>query len=223
MGILRALKPEPDSLQAVTTSSGALARRVEHEDGERLEVRDREGRLVFEYDPESGRSTLSVPRGDLALQAPEGHIDLVAAKGVRCQSAGPIEIESTSAVSLGVAGNPGGRSGLLLGSGVAQLKAPRVGVRADQASMGVDALRYHGRKLHAKLDSALLVANRVETVAQRILEKAVNVYRRVEQLHQLRAGRVRTHVEGAHLVQAGTSEHRARGPVRIDGERIELG
>jgi hypothetical protein len=87
----------------------------------------------------------------------------------------------------------------------------------------VDSLRYRGQKLHARLESALMVVDRLETVAKRILEKAVNVYRRVDELHQLRAGRVRTHVEGAHLVQADTSEHRTRGPVRIDGERIELG
>lgn len=223
MGILRALRPEIGTTAACSTRSGAEARVVQRADGESLEVRDREGRLVFEYDPESGRSTLSVPTGDLALQAPDGHIDLVAARGVRCRTPGAIDLASATAVSLGVEGGAAGRSDLLLGPGVARWKAPRIGIQADDATVGVASLRYRGEKLHARLDTLLLVAGRVETAAKRILERAVNVYRRVEALHQLRAGRVRTHVEGTHVVQAETSEHRTRGPVRIDGERIELG
>ncbi|MGH0035851.1 MAG: DUF3540 domain-containing protein [Myxococcota bacterium] len=225
MGILRALRSDAEPRVAPTIESrhGARARIVEHEGGERLEVIDPEGRLVFEYDPASGRSTLSVPDGDLALRAPHGRIDLAAAEGVRCQTVGPVELESATAVSLSATGESGRSAGLLLGGEAARVKAPHIGLRADRATASIDDFRYRGQKLHARLDTALLALDRVETVAKSILEKAVNVYRQVTELHQLRAGRTRTHVEGAHLVQADSSEHRTRGPVRIDGERIELG
>lgn len=225
MASVHALKTQPESEPASTlhASSGAQARVVEREGVEHIQVCNPQGQLVFEYDPASGRTTVSIPVGDLALETPRGSIEMRAAEGVRFQSAGPVELDSATAVSLGVAGAGAASSRLLLGSEGARLRAPSLGVETRRASVAADELSYRGRKLRARLESALLVADRVETVAQRIVERAKNVYRRVEGLHQLRAGRSRTHVEGSHVLHAERSRIHARGPLKLDGERIHLG
>jgi hypothetical protein len=69
----------------------------------------------------------------------------------------------------------------------------------------------------------VLAAERIDSAAERILERARNVYRQVEDLHQLRAKRTRTLVEEGHVVRAGHASLEATEEVRIDGSRIDLG
>ena len=60
-------------------------------------------------------------------------------------------------------------------------------------------------------------------MAIRIMERAKNVYRHVDELQQTRAQRVRTLVEGAYQLNSETSYIKSRKNVNIDGERIHLG
>jgi hypothetical protein len=60
-------------------------------------------------------------------------------------------------------------------------------------------------------------------VAIRILERAKNVYRQVEELQQTRAKRVRTLVEQSYQLNSETTTIKSRKNVNIDGERIHLG
>ena len=151
---------------AVRSRDGASARLVEDAHGERIELRDRRDRLLFEYRPETGKSVLSVPAGDLELRAPAGSIELAAGHDVR--------------------------------------------IRAR-------------RRLRAEGEEVKLVATRLETVADRIFEKARDVYRRVESLHQLEAGRARTLVRGAFYLLGKRTYLEGEEAVKIDAERIDLG
>lgn len=68
----------PASGERLLTPSGAAAFVQE----ERIEVRDPKGRLLFEYDAATGRGSLTMPTGNLALRAPEGDIELIAGRKV---------------------------------------------------------------------------------------------------------------------------------------------
>lgn len=182
IGVLDRARSSP----AVVTRDGAAARLVEEEGRERLEVRDRRGRLLFEYDPESGRGALSVPAGDLELRAPEGRIDLQAGRGIR-------------------------------------LESPRMSLEAERAEVDFSETVYRGERLSATLNLAELFLGKLATTASRILEKARDVYREVEKLHQLKAGRARELVSGSHYVKARRTYHYAEGTVKIDGQEIHLG
>ncbi|MFO0617965.1 MAG: DUF3540 domain-containing protein [Polyangiaceae bacterium] len=93
-----------DTTAEITTEDGATARLERREDGESLAVRDRKGRLLFEYDAVSGRGTLVVPEGDLRLAAPKGSIEFVAAHDIRAACGGKLEIDAKeSDLSLGEA------------------------------------------------------------------------------------------------------------------------
>jgi lipopolysaccharide export system protein LptC len=68
-----------------------------------------------------------------------------------------------------------------------------------------------------------MLVGKIETIATRILERAKNVYRNVEELQQTRANRVRTLVQGTYQLNSETSYIKSEKNVNIDGERIHLG
>jgi hypothetical protein len=70
---------------------------------------------------------------------------------------------------------------------------------------------------------ARFVLGRLETVANRVVEHAQNVYRRVDELAELRAGRVRTICAGLLDLRGRTAQLRADEIARVDGARVELG
>jgi hypothetical protein len=79
----------------ITTEDGASARVERSPDGaETLALRDRAGRLLFEYDAVTGRGTLLVPDGDLRIAAPKGAIELSAREGVRLDCGSRLEVSA---------------------------------------------------------------------------------------------------------------------------------
>lgn len=69
----------------------------------------------------------------------------------------------------------------------------------------------------------LLRADKIETIAQAIVERAHNAYRWVKDLVQTYAGRQRTVVEGSSLLNAERILERAEKEVKIDGNKVLLG
>lgn len=68
------------------TSQGACARLYKNGDCESIQIFSKQNELVFEYDPETKNSKLSIPQGDLELNTPQGDIKLNAAKQVHLQA-----------------------------------------------------------------------------------------------------------------------------------------
>jgi hypothetical protein len=171
------LEVAPRSERSLVAACGASVTIAERGGRERIEVRDAQQRLVFELDPVSGRTVLSVPAGDLSIAA-AGDVDIRAGGTVRCRGA-EVALEA--------------------GAGHT---ASRLSLRAGLAE---------------------LVASRVETVADRLFEKARSAFRQVEDLHQLRAGRSRTVVAAGFHVKSGHTSIESDDEVRIDGKAIHLG
>ena len=68
----------PASGERLVTPSGASA----FVRDELIEVRDPKGRILFEYDAVTGKGSLTMPTGNLSLQAPEGDVEIVAGRKV---------------------------------------------------------------------------------------------------------------------------------------------
>lgn len=68
-----------------------------------------------------------------------------------------------------------------------------------------------------------LFARRMSTQVDRLVQKARNCFRSVEELDDLRAGRTRWEVEGHAQLHARQATVLAEGVVKIDGQRIDLG
>lgn len=213
--LLTVIEQATTAARRLETRKGASAALVEKDGEESIELRDAEDRLLFEYRPESGRCTLTVPQGDLALQAPRGNIELLAGKEVRC---------SGRKIGLSAAGARGTEiSALSLEPDGVNLSSGSLRVAADRGEVLISEGNYQGLRLTVTVEQAKQVFEKVETVATRIIERATDAYRQVENLSQLKAGRLRTLVKGACHIKGGRTAIRADEDVKIDGQRINLG
>lgn len=204
----------PASGRRLVTRQGASTEVALDADGERIQVRDPVGRLIFEYHPETGRSVITVPSGDLSFAAPNGDIDLVAGGEVRCRGARGVTIAGGAeddAAKLDLAGSE------------ARLGARRLEVSGERAELLFAEATYHGVRLSAAVDQARIVASRIETLAVDVFERVKRSIRRVEEVDQLEAGRVRALVTGSYSVRSGHASIVADDDVAIDGKRVHLG
>jgi hypothetical protein len=110
-----------------------------------------------------------------------------------------------------------------VGEGEVSLAGESVRVGAERARFRIGDARYEGARLSAAIGHAHLALEKLETLAERVIARAKNVYERVEELHETRAGRWRAVVAGALDLKAQAATLRAERDVRIDGEKINLG
>lgn len=80
-----------------------------------------------------------------------------------------------------------------------------------------------GKGFQVKSPEVKITAGKLELVAKRISEHFTDVTRWVKNTLQVRAGRIRTEVEGDYQVKAKRINERAVEDVRIDGDKIHLG
>ncbi len=193
------------------SSAGPCALLRQQDGREWLEVRDAEDRVLFELDTRTGRAVVRAPSGNLSLEAPGGDIELVAGGAVRCRGE-RVELRTTD-----------DGAALRLGRELAELTAKQLTLGAERASVLVTETKLVGARFAATLHDAKVTAHRIETVADRLLERARAVFRRTDELHQLEAGRTRTVVREGHVVKAGHAILQAAEEVTIDGQRINLG
>jgi Protein of unknown function (DUF3540) len=69
----------------------------------------------------------------------------------------------------------------------------------------------------------LVKADKLETFARTVFERAVSSYRWVKEVLQLQAGRTRTLVDGHATLQAERITQQAEKDVKIDGRQVYLG
>ena len=149
--------------------------------------------LVVECDPATGDTLLSPAAGNLVLSAPQGDVRLEAGRTVA------LEGQRLTAA---------GKSADLL---------------AGRTTMRADMLRCVARKHQARYGDADVRAQQWRLSATRIVTRARTLYEQVEGLSQRTAQRARTIVEGLWQLRAGRMVARAKGDVRIDGKKINLG
>ncbi|MBL8604511.1 MAG: DUF3540 domain-containing protein [Myxococcales bacterium] len=189
-----------------------------------VRVRDRSGALVFEFDANSGRSVLYVAAGDLEIRVPEGAVKMSARDGVSIDSEGSVDIAAQHAVKLvsrGLEGAPG--SSVVLDPRGTAVATPRLDARAHTAEVSVGEARVLARSLHTAVETARQVAGVVEVQASRIVERAKNVYREVEELSQTRAGRIRVVALTTYHLLGKRTLLKAEEDMKIRGEKIHLG
>jgi len=214
----------PPSSTALTSRDGAKALLTRDADGhEQLSICDRHGAILFEYDAERGRGLLRMPSGDLRLEAPQGHIQMLAGKGVQCVAVGEIALQSATAIRLTTMGESGTPSGVRVTKDSVAVASDELTVRSGRATVRVSDTTVVGRTLSTTLERAEQWLGKLETTAGSILERSDSVFRIVKKLHELRAGRMRTLVQGTVHTRGERISVMADKTVHIDGEKINLG
>lgn len=121
---------------------------------------------------------------------------------VRFEADGDLELAATSAV---------------------RVEGRRIEARARDADVTVDRGVLRARRWEAVVAHASQTFEVLETRASRVVERARNVYREVEELAQTHAGRVRVVAEDALHLHARRALVKADEDVKIRGEKVHLG
>lgn len=156
------------------------------------------------HDPETGRTVLDAPEGDLVLRA----------KGV-------VRVEGAEAVSLR-AGEGDAQTRVTLDGVSLRAEATRIGVEAVEALAKVALARVEAGVLAVAARSITQTAEVVETRAQRLVERAHASYREVQTLAQTRAAQVRFIATEALQLRGKRALVKAEQDVKIKGEKIYL-
>ena len=218
---IKRVKSEPTRLMS---KHGAYAQTINEQGKESIQIKDENDNLVFEYDTEQQRATLSVAKGDLCLNALDGEIQFFSSKGINCRSLGDVQLESQSEIKLHVpSASATPVSALQLTAQRASLSAKACYIKTKQANLLAEHTQVEGESLNATLARSKLVIERLETVAQRVFQRAVNIFSRVENLQQTQAGKVRTLVTEDYYLKAEHTDIHAEQDVKINGDKIHLG
>jgi hypothetical protein len=209
-----AIAEAPASLDRVLrATSGASVALTTGLEGERLELRDARDRVLVRFDPATGCAEVWAPTGDLALRT-RGKLELDGAAGVSIRSAEHVRVEANDGRHA---------STLRVEPGKAELRAGALILAAETASLVFGDVRSRLARLRSTIGDATLSATRLESTAERVFERAKSVFRTVEDVHQLVAGRSRTLVDGGFELRARHASIDAQDDVKIDGKRIHLG
>jgi hypothetical protein len=210
--------------QRLALSNGAVAGRRRGRRGDVLELRSEKGELIFEYDAATGRSRILAPTGDLELCAQQGDVNVVAGRSIRLQAAESVEVQSGVGIRLRVASGLRRMASLLcMNEEKIRLASPALDCVAERGHISARDMRVATRDFAGSADTATMTARHLETSATTLVQKARDMFHRVEGLLQTRAGRSRTVVDGTCHVKSAHLRLRAEKHVSVDGESIHLG
>jgi len=175
------------------------ARAVTLED--RVQVRDRRGRLVFEFLDAENRAVLHVPEGDLELRADQGEIVLFGAQGVALESDQDVKLTGRNV----------------------DLEGDQLSIKAEKGLVGIGELLYEGRRFAGRIVNATTVVDRFEMQADRITTGCREMYQNVEGLLSTRVTSWRGVVQQLFSLHADSANIRTDEDLTLDGKEIRLG
>ena len=132
--------------------------------------------------------------GDAVIRSRAGRIDLDAEEGVRVTTRKAFEIVSST-----------------------------MSLCSGKAELWVEELTAVAARARASFDQVGVVAVTIDTVAERIVERAARVYRFVSEFDQLRARHFDHRAEHSAKITGENTVVAARQVARMDGEQIHIG
>ncbi|MEM1033433.1 MAG: DUF3540 domain-containing protein [Myxococcota bacterium] len=173
-------------------------------------------------------SCLLVPRpGDRVLmtRAPEPFVLAVLERNDAHTEPATLEVEGDMRVR-----SRGGQLELEGDAGVSvqtratlELTGRALKVRSEAAEVATEALTAVVRRFRGRLDEAGLVTRTLDTVVERVTQKAARVYRTVTELDQLRARHFDHRADHSARISADNTVVTARQVVKVDGEQVHIG
>jgi|GEM_PF-4884762 len=101
--------------------------------------------------------------------------------------------------------------------------SPAWTLETETARVRVSSLSLVGRAVNAALGRLRLAASVADSVVGRLTQRAKTALRTVDGLDRHRAGKLRVEVAEDWTLHAANAQLKAKGKVRVDGEKIDLG
>ena len=214
----------PDSSENKITLSKGTQAETEGSPGEQcLNVFSPNNELIFQYDEKSGNARVNMEAGDIEFVTENGNITFAANKEIMFHGRS-IGMTGAKGICLGVMDTLGKlRSALTLQAGTAKVNSPEVGIEAERGNFRIEDMRYTGQRLLSKIGQAKLKIDRLESAAATVIARAKNVFQTVEQLSQIKAGRMRTLVDKTFHFKSKKAFLKSEEDYKIKAEKIHLG
>lgn len=224
IGVLK-IKPDDQSSQIrLTLSNGAYASVNKTLESDKFQLRSKSGEMIFEYDPSTGVSSINVQSGDIDVATKQGDINFISEQSISFKSRQSVDIESQHGIRMATKNSIGQNiSSMSLGNRKINLNSPELGIMAQRAAIQIDDSKYIGNKFSATFKYGKLIIGKFETIANDIISKARNVYKTVDELTQLKTGRMRTLVKSTLHIKAKKSYLKAEDDFKINANKIHLG
>ncbi|EYF05501.1 DUF3540 domain-containing protein [Chondromyces apiculatus] len=117
-----------------------------------------------------------------------------------------------------------GRDGIdMLTPGEAVLAAGTARVSSQRADASIGVLNYLGDQVTAQVDRVKTVAQSVETVASRLVQRLDRAYRFIARSETVRAEYVEVEARAAYVVKSETTLMNSAALTKIDSSQIHLG
>ena len=225
IGLLTSNKNHKKKLGAekLVISNGAYAMVDETSESPALKLFSRRNELLIEYDPESEKTRINIDSGNLEFMTQNGDIVFNSANNIQLNGQN-IELAGRSGIRLGVIGTLGQFvSSISLRSCITSLDSARLAITARQGEFQLKETRFVSSKFLGKIEDSQLIVGKLSTIAGSITEKAKNVYKTVEQLTQLKTGRMRTLVESTFHLKANKTYMKSQEDFKVKADKIHLG
>jgi len=212
-----------DAKKKINLVDGAYASVGNTEDGEKLCFFSRANTLLFQYDANTETARIFSEAGNISFQALNGNIDFNAARNIRLNGE-QIDLRGKSGIGMSV-----GqvferlRSAFNLKPGQLQISGQWLRVSTKRTDFFAEEIRSHIKNFSSHIKNFRLIAEKLETAAGSIIEKAKNVYRSTENLSQHRAGRIRMLIDTSFHLKSKNSILKSKEKVKVDAEKIHLG
>lgn len=224
IGMIKKAKPEAIHTAQLQLKEGGHARVERTADSEAIQIFSSNGQLVFEYEPDAGKSRINIQAGDLEFVTHDGDIRFISKGDIHFKSDNQIDISSRNGVQLAISDAIGKiLATLSLRHKKISLNSPEVDVHAQRGKLEIDEAEYSGHSLSGAVNRVQLMATRLETTATDVFSKAKNIYKTVASLHQLKAGRMRTLINSTLHIKAKKTYLRAEDDFKVKSEKIHLG
>lgn len=188
-----------------------------------LKLFSKRNELLIEYDSQSEKARINIDSGDLEFTTQNGDIVFNSANNVQLKGQN-IELAGRSGIRLGVIDTIGQlASSFSLRSCKASLSSARLALTAKQGEFQLKETRFVSSKFLGKIEDSQLIVGKLSTIANSITEKAKNVYKTVEQLTQLKTGRMRTLVDSTFHMKAKQTYMKSQEDFKVKADKIHLG
>lgn len=202
---------------------GAYIVKGESTNSPSLQVFSKRNELLIEYEAKSEITRINIEKGNLELTTKAGDIVLDSSQNIYL-NADTIDLESRSNIQLSVKDSLGQLiSAISIKSQRLKLSSQQLHMSAQITNFYSKSTRFIGESLKANIKESTVVSDKLTTLAISITEKAKNVYRTVEELSQLRAGRVRTLVKNTLHIKANKTYMKSQDDFKVNAEKIHLG
>ena len=178
---------------------------------------DREVRQ-FQVEQRGAATVLSV-EGDLELRAASGSVRIEARDGLDLRGG----VETRISAGGALANSKANASTLLMRESGLRIEAPAVDATVETAKMKATEVSVATETMSLIAKKATHTIGLLDVRATRIIERAKNVFRDVEDQMQTRAGRIRVVAEQTYNLMSKRVLVKAHEDVKLKGEKIYLG